>query len=412
MKLGYITFSSEEQQLVHDVIHQISQGTIDELGLGRLRDAFSDAMFPGMSTLHRRGKYFVLMPALYDQLSKTNIASKSSIASMIREYEINMTISLLNGQGSSDGITGGSLGKEDLAAGKFVKITPTSIYLSSLKYFGLVEGKTSIHDLIYQQSQSYHEHASAKRRTKAEIIEDPDAKENPDGYRGFFIPFHGYDFGKPGKISMKLTAEEANILRSRIMEKCWKVNGEKDNLFSYILRNDTIEIKPGFFDMENVINEFPDEQSDMKLTYSHACAFSRWAHIVNTYYRLAFYKSVGNETRVSELKDYIGNYGNCPDSNTVENILKFATDKLGFKDFKKLCDFCRKASEKLDNNKIDELINIITERESNMKGELKKIGNEYYKGTDFPGVAGKYTYRWDEIVYSMINDIRNPDNEQ
>ena len=62
MKFGYITFSTEEQQLVHDVIQQMSQGAIDELGLGKIRDAFSDEMFPGMSTLHRKSKYFVLLP--------------------------------------------------------------------------------------------------------------------------------------------------------------------------------------------------------------------------------------------------------------------------------------------------------------------------------------------------------------
>lgn len=82
MKIGYITFNSEEQQLVHDVIQQISQGAIDELGLGRIRDAFSDAMFPGMSTLHRKSKYFVLLPALYDQLSKKHLTKKMQFSNL------------------------------------------------------------------------------------------------------------------------------------------------------------------------------------------------------------------------------------------------------------------------------------------------------------------------------------------
>jgi hypothetical protein len=33
------------------------QGAIDELGLGRIRDAFSNEMFSGLSTLQTHAKY-------------------------------------------------------------------------------------------------------------------------------------------------------------------------------------------------------------------------------------------------------------------------------------------------------------------------------------------------------------------
>lgn len=59
MKLGFINFSSEEQLKMHQVIQAIQEHqAIDELGLGRIRDAFSNKLFPGISTLHNRAKYY------------------------------------------------------------------------------------------------------------------------------------------------------------------------------------------------------------------------------------------------------------------------------------------------------------------------------------------------------------------
>ena len=37
----------------------------DELGIGQVRDSFSDRLFPGTSTLHTRARYLVLIPWCY-----------------------------------------------------------------------------------------------------------------------------------------------------------------------------------------------------------------------------------------------------------------------------------------------------------------------------------------------------------
>lgn len=59
MELGYINFSNEEKNNLYKVIQSIREHhAIDELGIGRIRDAFSNEMFPGMSTLQNRAKNF------------------------------------------------------------------------------------------------------------------------------------------------------------------------------------------------------------------------------------------------------------------------------------------------------------------------------------------------------------------
>jgi hypothetical protein len=41
------------------------KGTIDELGLGTIRDAFADMLFPGTSAPRTRPRYFLIVPWIY-----------------------------------------------------------------------------------------------------------------------------------------------------------------------------------------------------------------------------------------------------------------------------------------------------------------------------------------------------------
>ena len=411
MELGYVTFSTEEQQLVHNVLQQINQGAIDELGLGRIRDAFSDLMFPGMSTLHRKSKYFALLPALYNQLAQTNITDRKQISSLIQKWEINMTISLLNyandNNQNTEGITGNSIGIDRLRDGQFVKIKPTNIYLSALKFFGLVDDKMNLTDTIWQQSRKNHEASSKAGRSKSE--EDPDDNDNMTGTSSNFASFPGYDFSKESSISLQLTSYETQILRERIINKCFQDG--KDNLYSYLLKNDSIDIMDDFFEMKNVVAWFPD---DLRKVYDMAYDFSKWAHLMNTYYRYAFYSKMSPDDAQAEANkanhkaniDKIIKDGDYPQKARLAEILEFISPE--FTDVNRLRQFCKDASEYLENKKEDDLIGLIIKREREIKGNHYKIGNERYKNTNYTDIPGYYTYRWNEIVYSMINDIRNP----
>ena len=65
MKLGYIHNSREEQTKVLQVLKMTSESAaLDELGIGRLRDAFADRMFPVICTLQTHMTSFSLMPQL------------------------------------------------------------------------------------------------------------------------------------------------------------------------------------------------------------------------------------------------------------------------------------------------------------------------------------------------------------
>ena len=50
--IGWVDFSSDDRQRVQQVLALLKEtGTLDELGVGQVRDAFSDVLFPGFSTI-------------------------------------------------------------------------------------------------------------------------------------------------------------------------------------------------------------------------------------------------------------------------------------------------------------------------------------------------------------------------
>ena len=58
--IGWIDFSSEHREKVKTVIDLLTiSDVVDELGIGTIRDCFSDTLFPGISTIQTRAKYFV-----------------------------------------------------------------------------------------------------------------------------------------------------------------------------------------------------------------------------------------------------------------------------------------------------------------------------------------------------------------
>lgn len=121
------------------------EGAIDELGMGRIRDMFSNMMFPGMSVLQTRAKYFLLMPSLYAFLERTRITDSRVARQKIREYEVSITRRLMEGSPGETGIIGAdSLGR---GAG-YVKYDPAYIYQAGMETYGLVRSSGNLYAML------------------------------------------------------------------------------------------------------------------------------------------------------------------------------------------------------------------------------------------------------------------------
>ncbi len=112
MKLGYIHSNREEQTRVMQVLKMTSESVaLDELGIGRIRDAFADRMFPGISTLQKHMKYFSLMPQLYRKATEKRYNRLSEVKAEIIRLERIMTKNLYDGSADKRGITGSEMGE-------------------------------------------------------------------------------------------------------------------------------------------------------------------------------------------------------------------------------------------------------------------------------------------------------------
>lgn len=147
MKLGYIYNNREEQAKVMQVLKLASESVaLDELGIGRIRDAFADSMFPGTSTLQKHLKYFSLMPQLYRKACEKRYNRPSEVRAEVVKLERIMTKNLYDGSEDKRGITGSDvIGRDDTS---YVKYDPAYIYNTGLKALGILRGE-QLYGLIF-----------------------------------------------------------------------------------------------------------------------------------------------------------------------------------------------------------------------------------------------------------------------
>jgi hypothetical protein len=104
------------------------RGTVDELGIGTIRDTFADLFFPGTGTVQTRARYFLLVPWMYLSLERNKVPS-SMFAPRARESEVRL-INTLAASGDSTGTIG-------VLARKGLKRLPSSIYWQGLGAWGI-----------------------------------------------------------------------------------------------------------------------------------------------------------------------------------------------------------------------------------------------------------------------------------
>jgi len=104
--------------------------TRDELGLGGIRDALSDALFPGTSTIQTRLGYMLFVPWMYRELEARHVSS-ARVARLGRDYELRLSEALTE---AADERERGIFGKE---AGKGLQRLPSSVYWAGLAEWGV-----------------------------------------------------------------------------------------------------------------------------------------------------------------------------------------------------------------------------------------------------------------------------------
>jgi hypothetical protein len=131
VNIGWIDFSKEQRNKVMSVINLLSEPeAVDELGVGIIRDAFSDIFFPGTSTIQTRAKYFLITPYLLAELEREKGMTPDKMINRLHEQELDF-IDILK-QSGENGIIGET-------AGRKLKRKPSDIYWNGIRTFGILQ---------------------------------------------------------------------------------------------------------------------------------------------------------------------------------------------------------------------------------------------------------------------------------
>lgn len=405
MQLGFINFSQEELARKNKVLQMVrDQTAIDELGFGRIRDAFANLMFPGMSTLQRRAKYFAVMPSLYFQATKKNYDSVRDVRAQIVKWEIKLTEMLVNGAGDDEDKKTGITGRSMLAAAKndpskFVKYDPTYIYMNGLRTFNMIKGDIDIYRLIYERSKQNSQIKAKYKATEEGEISD---SEDMSGLQQFFsICNEDYDFDNGTILPLELTPKEAAYIKNHIVTSMRSM----DSMLAYILRNN-VNVLPEYDALANIWQDMPEDFEEYMKQYKLGRRFSHFAYVIQLRFNhiMALFNEQEEEAkklqnRIDEIIDSYPTDFTCP---AIEEVLFYIHGRVTEST---VITFCQRAIKLIEEKNWEQLDELIVAREKAVKPGRNKLRNPKYKGEE-RGWPQMLSFRWNEIVYQVINEIR------
>ena len=405
MDIGYINFSQEERNNIYKVIQTIrDHQAIDELGIGRIRDAFSNEMFPGMSTLQNRAKYFVLLPALYISAEHEKYKNVNEVQQRIIDLEIKLTRQLLNGTPDAAerwGITGSTvINQAEKHSSRYVKYDPSYIYWGGLVTFGMVKTDGNIYQLIFERSQKNQDKPT---RWRSNSNDDFESQDDEGGSGDFQLCDAGglkYNFNGRTPIPIQLSKEEATFIKRQIITS----ENSKDSFLAYILRNDDLPLVPKWLDLGDLWRDIPD---NFLIAYTLSATFSRFTYLLRTFYNYIYDKKMGNADEAEEILKHFVEYREenlqILTKQKIGEVIAYIDDRV---DDYSVKNFCMNAAQYVESNNLDKLEDCIIKREKETKGAVRaKLNNwKKYVGQEH-AEAGILDFRW-SLVYSMINEIR------
>jgi len=223
---------NEQRRKMLEVVDLFKEeGTVDELGIGSIRDALADALFPGTSVLQTRLRYVLFIPWLMQEATKGN-RSASEMSVRFHEYELQLIYAL--GQG------GEKLGVIGNTARAKLKRMPSSMYWAAMGTWGMRNPDLSP-DAYFRRQYDYRRLADRTARA-----DDPEARD--------LLLNHDLDPHLPaapagllGKTSFELRPEEEQYLSDRISAS------KADSMLAWLIRNKPSDLPDYIWQVDNVL---------------------------------------------------------------------------------------------------------------------------------------------------------------
>jgi hypothetical protein len=152
--VGWFHLSADEKARARDFLRRCNtEDSVDELGLGIIRDGFSDEFYPGTSTVMTQPRYLIFAPAIYRFIEKSVETTARAVPDPMgraREMQDQLrdVLAAKYGHRRGHGVIG-ILGGE-------IERYPSAIYWASMRTLGIFRRKASEDDYM-RSLESHHE---------------------------------------------------------------------------------------------------------------------------------------------------------------------------------------------------------------------------------------------------------------
>lgn len=358
---GWIDFSRKDRELARDIIAALNdKGAVDEMGIGVIRDAFSDYFFPGTSTIQTSAKYFFLVSYQLENLTRFPVPNPERVLrENERECSFVMWKSLSPEKRKKEGIFGRTFFER--GAKDWVKRTPSVIYWRGIRELGFwrCDNELSLQEFLRVSSS----------REAIPVESDEDLKNGKKRAPDYEKSWH-WNLPPPeargnwqNSPDIKLTPGEARFFLEQITHE------QPDSMFAF-LAPFRRELPARFADIGEL--ELP---AHLREAWLLAEKFSEFMWPA----QLRFNALLGNEEAIAHWDDYetewLAEAAEEVDLNAIFSFLKLEAHR-------QLRHFLEKLEMVYKSGNIEALDKLLSERECQLKGKSRmKLGKEnpYYQ---------------------------------
>jgi hypothetical protein len=395
---GWIDFSDEQRQKVYAVIDLLdSGGTVDELGVGVVRDALADWMFPGVSTIQTRPKYFLIITEILSNYQRKYL-NKEKIPSLneyLNEEENRIMKVLARNYNFKDGngVIGISIARENSELAR----KPSSIYWNGLRIHGLVDTQ-----------HSKNEYAKANDLSEREKDDETlDNYEDQFGLKALDSPvIHD-------EMKMDLDEEQADFLRDQFLDTDSHIDKNEHNLLSALLKTNEraaiFKSSNSFLEAGELLLETGDLHPTTARIVKIALDFDFLMHGAHIRYNIQLHAKAGNPDFQEYLEEVWESWLTVLELEKRQSLLEFDFDEV----FTQIATrvgpmtkhFMRSWQEAILQEDIDleKLDDLVFNQEKNKKGSKAKLILKDGEYDGWIGIQG-LGYRFDSVK-NIIQDL-------
>jgi hypothetical protein len=396
---GWVDFSNDQRQKVFSVVDMLSDGgTVDELGIGSIRDAIADWMFPGISTIQTRPKYFIILTDILKEYIKQYNAGKKvlSLDDFFKkeEHRIMNILAKNHGYRDGDGVIGVNVAQSN---GELAR-RASSIYWNGLRIHRLIHTDLSSNEYFKQNDLS----KLPKERITTEDGED-DVMMSDDQFEIRAPYFNCIN----DQMTLKLTKQEANFIRDQFIDSSHPLKKE-NNLLRQLMTPEFAKMLNASTSFKTIAHQLivhPEIHEETKGILRMALDFNFIIHGAHIRYNIQLHKKAGERDFSQDWLEWLESL-NDKRSEIDGFDFDFLFGEIAPKTAFSTQQFLRNwidgvLKTNLDLDYLDEIVRFQEIKKKGAKAKLTAVDGEY---SEWVGIR-ELNYRFG-VVKNMVVDIQ------